>query len=304
MVLAFEFQYISNNGVLEQLLKNIALDFGITHKIIKNGSIVTLFVEQSSEKLGEFADVLSTSLPLSIFFKSLSVQVVDSIPEVEENLLLCVFPIEFTPKILSNIKDKNSSAYLNPFVGFSLNDVLVLSKDGKKLLCAKEANDFEKLYEQVANFISEGENVEIKTKSGNYTFGKVENLLSLGIFDNFEVMATDMSVVERIAVIRENEIKVLASLERPSIRVKVNAFYASKGILPTNRIKLRLADDLLLHLIGEKLFTKGVHFIFKTKSSNLPSNIILDFEKVVPFIEPLEVAVLENGEMLIVHGKS
>ena len=304
MVLAFEFQYISNNGVLEQLLKNIALDFDITHKIIKNGSIVTLFVEQNSEKLGEFADVLSTSLPLSIFFKSSSVQVVESIPQGEENLLPCSFSIEFTPKILSNIKDKNSSAYLNPFVVSSSNDALILAKDEKELLCAKEANNFEKLYDQVANFISEGENIEIKTKSGNYTFGKIENLLPLGMGDNFEVVATDMSVVERLAVIRENEIKVLASLERPSIRVKVNAFYASKGILPSNRVKLRLADDLLIHLICEKLFAKGVHFIFKTKSANLPSTIVVDFDKTLPFMEPLEVAVLENGEMLIVQGKS
>ena len=304
MVLAFEFQYISNNGVLEQLLKNIALDFGITHKIIKNGSIVTLFVEASSEKLGEFADILSASLPLSIFFKSSSVQVVESIPQEEENLLPCAFSIEFTPKILSNIKDKNSLAYLNPFVISSSLDALVLLEEGKELLCAKEANDFEKLYEQVSNFISECKNIEIKTKSGNYTFGKIENLLSLGLCDNFEVIATDMSVVERIAVIRENEIKVLASLERPSIRVKVNAFYASKGILPTNRIKLRLADDLLIHLICEKLFAKGVHFIYKTKSSNLPCKTVLTFDKTTPFIEPLEVAVLENGEILLVQGKS
>lgn len=304
MVLAFEFQYISNNGVLERLLKNISLDFNINHKIIKNNSIVTLYVEESSEKLGEFADFLSSSLPLSIFFKSSSVQVVESIPEVEENLLPCEFPIEFTPKILSNLKDENSSAYLNPFVVFSSNDALILLKEGKELLCAKEANNFETLYEEVAKFISEGENIEIKTKSGNYTFGKVENLSHYGIKDNFEVIATDMSVVERMAVIRENEMKVLASLERPSIRVKVNAFYASKGILPTNRVKLRLADDLLIQLIGEKLFDKGIQFIFKTPSINLTCKIVLDFPKILPFFEPLEVAVLENGEIVIVKGKS
>lgn len=304
MVLAFEFQYISNNGVLESLLKNISLDFNINHKIIKNNSIVTLYVEESSEKLGEFADFLSTSLPLSIFFKSSSVQVVESIPQVEENFSPCAFPIEFTPKILSNIKDKNSSAYLNPFVVFSLSDALILLKEGKELLCAKEANDFEKIYEQVANFISEGKNIEIKTKSGNYAFGKVENLSHHGIKDNFEVIATDMSVVERLAVIRENEIKVLASLERPSIRVKVNAFYASKGILPTNRVKLRLADDLLIQLLCEQLFAKGIQFIFKTPSINLTCKIVLDFPKILPFFEPLEVAVLENGEIVIVKGKS
>lgn len=304
MVLAFEFHYISQNGILERLLKDIALDFSITHKIIKNGSIVTLFVEEESEKLGEFADVLSHSLPLSIFFKSSSVQVVEAIPQGEENLLPCTFPIEFTPKILSNLKDKNSPLYLNPFIVPSPSDALVLSQNGEELMRAKEADDFEKLYEQVAHFISEGENVEIKTKSGHYAFGKVENLLSLGLKDNFEVVATDMSVVERLAVIRDNEIKVLASLERPSIRVKVNAFYANKGILPTNRVKLRLAEELLIHLVCEKLFAKGVHFIFKTPSSSLTCKANVDFDKTIPLVEPLEVAVLENGEIVIVHGKT
>lgn len=305
MVLAFEFQYISQNGVLENLLKNIAVDFEIAHKIIKDGSIVTLYVEDTSDKLGLFADFLSTSLPLSIFFKSSSVQVVAEIPPIQETIpSLCNFTIEFTPRILSEIKDVNSSLYLNPFATTTQDNELILSLNGVESFCAKDASGFNKLYEEMATLIEQGENIQIKTKSGNFCFGKVENINTAKIGDDFEIIATDMSILEKMVVIRENEMKVLASLERPSLRLKVNSLYAAKGILPTQRVKLRLADDLLIHLLCERLFAKGIYFIFKVASKNFTCNYVLDFEKTLPFMEPLEITILENGEILIVKGKS
>jgi hypothetical protein len=107
-----------------------------------------------------------------------------------------------------------------------------------------------------------------------------------------------------MAVVRENELKVLASLERPSIRLKVNAFYAQKGILPTERVHLRLADDLIIHLVCEQLFKKGVHFLFKVSQDALPYAYSLDFNRELPYMEPLEVTVLENGEILLLKSTS
>lgn len=304
MILAFEFQYLSHNGVLENLLKNIALKFDINHKIAREDSIVTLYVEGSDDILGKFADYLSLHLPLSIFFKSSSVSVVDAIPEVQEVIPFSVFEIEFLPRILSALADKNSYMYAYPFSSKDEHTTVSLNHEDTTIIDARLSEDFVKLYETVAELIAKNESIRIKTKSGFYIYGNVENPLLKEFKEKFEVIATDMSVIERMAVVRDNELKVLASLERPSIRLKVNAFYAQKGILPTERVHLRLADDLLIHLVCEQLFKKGVHFLFKATSDAIACHYTLDFTRTLPFMEPLEVAVLENGEILIVHGIS
>ena len=52
--------------------------------------------------------------------------------------------------------------------------------------------------------------------------------------DEFLVIPTDLSVIERMVVIKENEIKAIASLEKPSLHLRVNSLYKAKEILPTN----------------------------------------------------------------------
>ncbi|MDD3344479.1 MAG: hypothetical protein PHR87_13000 [Sulfurospirillaceae bacterium] len=304
MILAFEFQYISQNGVLENLLKNIVVLFDIKHKITREASIVTLYVEESGDMLGKFADYLALHLPLSIFFKSSSVNVVETMPTGPEVIPFCPFSIEFLPRILDALADKKSSMYAYPFSTKDDHTYLLLKHEEKTLIEAHSSTEFIKLYETVAELIAKNESIRIKTQSGSYIFGAIENPLVKEFKENFEVIATDMSVIERMVVIRENELKVLASLERPSIRLKVNAFYAEKGILPTERVHLRLADDLLIHLLCEQLFKRGVHFLFKTVSDDIPYTYSIDYNRTLPFMEPLDVSVLENGEILILKGTS
>ena len=302
MILAFEFNYVSNNGVLENLLKEIASDFGINHKIIRNESIVTLFVEADEAQLGSFADTLSASLPLSIFFKSSSVEVLDTMPEDKEVLPLMVYNIEFTPKILASVDTPSSPSYLSPFAIAPKDAHVKLLQEGKELLDVDTSKGYEKLYENVAELIATGENVAIQTKNGHFVFGKIENSAACLNSEVSEVLATDLSVVERMVVSRENEIKALASLERPAIRFKVNALYAQKEILSQARVELRLADDLFLYQLCKRLFAKGVQFLFKASVQHCKSTYAVDFEQPLKALEPLVVSVLENGAILIVQG--
>ncbi len=61
MILAFEFNYVSHNGILENLLKEIATASGISHKITRKDSIVTLFVDADASRQFRNADALSVS---------------------------------------------------------------------------------------------------------------------------------------------------------------------------------------------------------------------------------------------------
>lgn len=299
MILAFEFNYVSNNGILENLLKEIANDFGISHKIIRKDSIVTLFVEEDETRLCTFADTLSASLPLSIFFKSSSVEVVDTMSDITEVIPPLAYTIEFTPKILASVDNPNSEYYLAPFISASRTNVKLYQNENE-LLHGSDAKAYEAVYDTLAELIANGENVTIQTKNGSYVYGKIENIASCT--QTLEVIATDLSVVERMVVCRENEIKALASLERPAIRFKVNALFSQKGIVKESRVILRLADDLFMYQLSKRLFSKGVQFLFKATTQNCKASYSVQFDAKLQAIEPLLVSVLENGAILIVKG--
>jgi len=296
MILAFEFNYVSHNGILENLLKEIASDCGIIHKIIRKESIVTLFVEAEETTLGAFADTLSASLPLSIFFKSSSVEVVDAMPDEAEILPPLSYNVEFTPKNLASVDSPSSPQYLSPILGEKELHVS-LFQDDKELLHVNTSAGYKTLYKSVAELISSGENVSIQTKNGSFVFGKIENSTECKAF---EVIATDLSVVERMVVCRENEIKALASLERPAIRFKVNALFAQKEIISQARVTLRLADDLFLYQLSKQLFAKGIQFLFKASTCKARYRVTLNVTQQA--IEPLTISVLENGAILILKG--
>lgn len=305
MILAFEFNYLSRNGVLENLLKEICLDFSISHAITRDGLLVTLFVEDSEERLGSFADTLSQLLPLSLFFKSSSVYVADAMPQGIEQSFDTGLPLSFTPKLLASIEEPENASYLLPFKEFKLGeDILLLEKNGTTLVEAKDSKGLDTLYSQMCEAIMQGHNITMSTRHGDYVFGKIENITSLPTMDDIDVLATDLSVVERMVVIKENEIKALASLERPSIRLKVNALFAAKNILSSQRVTLRLADELIVYHVCKRLFAQEVHFLFKAPQTHVSSEYKVTFKGVLASMEPLEVTVLDNGEMLIVQGAS
>lgn len=305
MILAFEFNYLSRNGVLENLLKEICLDFSISHAITRDALLVTLFVEDSEERLGCFADTLSQLLPLSLFFKSSSVYVAETMPQGLELNTNDSLPLSFTPKMLASIETPDDASYLLPFKEFKLgHDVLVLEKNGSSFVEAKDSHGLDILYSQMCEAIIQGHNITMTTRDGDYVFGKIENITSLQTMNDIDVLATDLSVVERMVVIKENEIKALASLERPSIRFKVNALFAAKNILPSQRVTLRLADELIVYHLCKRLFAQGIHFLFKAPQTLVSSEYQVTFKGALSAMEPLEVTVLDNGEMLITKGAS
>ena len=305
MILAFEFTYLSHNGVLENLLKQSCVENNIKHLITRENTCVTLYVEENEERLGAFADALSASLPLSLFFKSSSVYVAESFPAQEESIPLLNIPVVFTPSKITSIETPSSPLYLLPYSTFNVaSDTLSLFKEGEKVLEASSSEAFEEVYALLTTALSEGKTVQVKTASGLFVLGRIENAKQLPSMENVEVLPTDLSVVERMVVIRENEIKALATLERPSIRCKVNAMFAQKEILPTERVCVRLADEWLVYHVCKRLFAQGVSFLFKAPATLLKADVCVVTSLTLPAIEPLQVSVLENGEIILVKGKS
>ena len=304
MILAFEFTYLSHNGVLEHLLNEICLDYKIEYRIVRDEMRVTLYVQEEEERLGLFADFIAQKLPLSLFFKSSTVYVADIFPDTKQVLpLLTVYP-SFTPKALESIETQTSEKYLSPYPNFVMGqDELTLVENTKKGFCASTSDALEHLFINVVNAISEGKKVYLRTLSGEFVIGNIENAAAITAMEGVEIIPTDLSVVEKMVVIRENEVKALASLERPSIRFKVNAVFASKKILKSERVFMRLADEWLLHHLCKRLFRYAIPFIFKAPASLLEADVSIETSCLLEQSSALSVCVLENGEIILLKGE-
>jgi len=306
MVIAYKFEYVSINMVLENFLKEICDEFKIEYSIQRNDTIITLFVNGTEEVLHKFADFISFYLPLSIFLKATSVKIIDAMPKSNLKILPCEISLPFSKKAITLVKQKNSVFLNNPFtpneVGKTCENCkacLILTKKDN-IIMSNNASSLKKIYEEVADLIARNESVTIKTPSGNFAFSKVSKKHLQNIYD-LEIIPTDLSNVQKMVVVDENEIKNLASLEKPIIKARVNSIYASKGIISQKSVKIRMPNSLLLQFICNELYKIGIDFIVKSRP-NKEKKYFVDYEANSPKIDDIEVCVLENNEVLILRG--
>jgi len=306
MILAYEFEYVSGNLVLESFLKVISEEFGVDYTICRKKNITTLYINEDEEMQHKFADFLSSNLPLSLFLKSSNAKVTSSIEGKELDFVDTALSLPFTKKSIELAKDEKSFFYKSPFVpnevGFSkISEKISLSLESKDgVVVANDPDGYKNIYKTVANLIKDGEAVRIKTPSGIFTFFKVRN----GAFekvDDFEILPTDLSLIQKMVNIRENEMQVLMSLEKPIVRAKVNMIFESLEILPASRVKVRMANTPLLQFICEELFANGVEFLAKS-SDNKEYSYFLNYDIDIPKIPDVEVSILENGEIFILNS--
>lgn len=306
MIIAYKFEYVSTNMVLENFLKKICDEFKIKYSIQRNDTIVTLFVKGTEEVLHKFADFISFYLPLSIFLKATSVEVVNEMPKSNIKVPPCEIALPFSKKAVSLAKQENSVFLNNPFtpneIGKNCEDCEACLIFGKKnkIIVSNNASSLKKIYEEVADLIARDKSVTIKTPSGNFAFSKVSKK-ELDNIDDFEIIPTDLSNVQKMVVLDENEIKNLASLEKPIIKARINSIYASKDIISQKNVKIRMPNTLLLQFICNELYKIGVDFIIKSSPVE-EGNYFVDYEANSPKIDDIEVCVLENNEVLILRG--
>ncbi len=301
MILAFEFRYLLSNGVLEALLSEICNDFSIPYALEREAQNVTLYVQGNEEALGKFGDFLGNSLPLSVFFKSSSVYVADKFPSTQNKDISFSKSVVFTPKHLQASTNPDGAEYLLPYLDFQKGHDVITFQGNQTDFQATDTKSLNQLYDALTQALFEGQYIAC----GEYVLGRVEAISKLiSSTQDVEIIATDLSVVERMVVIRENEIKALATLERPAILCKVNAFYAQKNILPMQRVWLKLCDTLFLYHLSLRLFAKGVQFLFKAPLTALKKspNALLKGSKELIETKLFRVCVLENGEIMIVKG--
>ncbi len=305
MILLYDFEYISKNLVLENFLKVICEEFGVKYKLRKEGEFVKLYIDEDEQRQHEFADHLSSMLPLSLFLKSSNAKITDSIVGKEINIKSTAISLPFTKNSIECAKDAESFYHNHPFppneVGFINYNVTSLTlEDENSTIVANSSSDYKNIYKKIANLIKNGKKIKIKTPNGIFLFFEI-NKENMKDIDDFEVIPTDISLVQKMVNITQEELQILMTLEKPIMRAKVNMVYETKEILSKNRIKIRMPNSVMLQLICEELFSRGVEFICKS-SDTKKYDSFLDYDVKIPKIPDIEVTLLENGEIVIIKG--
>ncbi|MBE0490955.1 MAG: hypothetical protein IBX44_01745 [Sulfurospirillum sp.] len=302
MILSFEFHYNANNGVLENLLQCICEDFVIVYAIKRTGVLVRLDVQASQEQLMDFSDFLAQRLPLSVFFNA---SIVQGVLQMQEHTQIekCNLVLPFTPKTLQNAQGNPFFANeigINPYE--KVERLLLRDKVGKTLAKADDTTSFESLFENVATLLDAGKSVAICSASGDFVYTKVDVSTKKRVGQLDDILATDLSVVEKMVVIYDNEIKALASLEKPSLRLRLNSLYEAKEILQTTRVNLSLPKDMVIYLLCVALMNRGIGFLAMEHLGGENFDVQLRCDGIITKIPQLCVSVLENGVIIIRDG--
>lgn len=300
MILLFEFKTGASHAVLENFLINISNEFNVEYFLRYEDKKVLFFILGDEEFLLDFSNKLSIYLPTSIFIDSFSARVVDEVFGEKREIKKCNLFLPFSPKMVEEVLNEDSAHYYNPFikpsVGVGLKEDNELIFKDKNLTITSKTSSFKEIFEKVAKKLFSGEGIDILTATGRFhvTVLGDEKIQD----DKYIFMPCDLSLVEKMCVIKSYQSEALASLEKPILRLPINSIFAQKNIILDRFVHVKLADDILLLLLTKELFKLGVEFI--KISPNLKQKSTLEYEGVTR--EPLYLTVLENSTHLILNN--
>ncbi|MDR2099623.1 MAG: hypothetical protein LBP40_02190 [Campylobacteraceae bacterium] len=296
MILVYDFTYLSNNGVLENFLEDIAKD--IKHYMTRDGDKVSLHVQGSEEELKSFSDILSKTLPFSLFLKDVNVRTAEKWDILKAiKIPKCETMLAFTQKALLRAK-----AAFNPFIKNEIGsnpDISAPLVFEDKSVHEEYHEGFKEAFLKAAKVVASGGRLNIKTKNGFVCLSKLHDKR----YENFSVMLTDLSAASKIAVLKNAEISAIASLEKPLVKTYSNLVFASNYPNFPRFFDIALANDLFLYLLGTALFDLGIDFVVLEAKQSAP-DASLYFKEEIQKSERLEICALDNGQNIILKGAS
>ena len=249
MILSFHFEYISKNSVLDNFISNSLKNTSLKYSLVKEPDVLKLFVEGEDDALMELSNSLSTTLPISIYFKSLHVEVVEELPESNFAPRDCKIVLPFTPLMSM---DKSFDPFITPDVGKAVNATANIYFKGE----SSSELGFEQIFQKCAKDLANGERVYIKTFGGEFSCVVLKNS-KVSLKKDAIIVATDLSTVQKMVIAQESEIKALASLEKPILNLPTNTIFDSKELLDEKFVNIALSNDMISHPLCVELFKLG-----------------------------------------------
>lgn len=259
MVLEYKFEYISNNNTLIKLLDNILKKEKLSYEIFREDDFIYLYIEAEEEELLKNSDKLAQEIPMSIFLKNFTLEVVPEIPKKSYSQELDYSNLSYCSNCLAKIENKESSDFYNPF--FKCDICGTTSEVNNLRLYEKyeeiKYKNFKELFELLALKIDEDKRIKIKTRSGEYVFYKTIKPLS----KKDKLICTNINSLSKLAVNASSKTVALLSIEKPSLDFYINTVYKTNKKLNFDKINIRAPFNLTLYLLSKELEILGVDFL-------------------------------------------
>ena len=301
MVLEYKFEYLSNNNTLINFLEAIFKNENkksFSFEIFREENFIYLYVEADEKELLELSDKLSIELPMSMFLKNYSIEVVEEMPKKQVIQRENNFNLPYCSKCLSIVQNEESSNYYNAFfkcdncASSSNKESLNLFENNLK----KEFKSNKELFEYLALQLSLNKRVKIKTKLGAFVFYKTEKLKSY----NEKVLCTNINSLSKLTVTSKIKAVALLSIEKPSLDFNINAVYKSNNKLDFEKVNVRYSYDLVLYLLSLELENLNIDFLSYEKSNDF------DYELKYEDIETLNTPYISinDGKTLLLENEN
>lgn len=297
MILKFKFEYLANNNTLVYFLNNICKPSNLEYRIQRQNDIF-LYVQAEEKELLEFSNTLDATLPMSMFFRNSTAEVVSQMPQENLTIESIEYKQPFCSSCITQIEDENSENFYNPFLSCQ---VCGTTCDVNKLNLLKDSQVIpydtnKELFEKLASLINEDNSIKIKTQSGEFVFKKLaksENEVKL--------LSLNLANISKLVVAEKTEIVAMASIEKPSLDLTVNAVFKQKEILNQDIVNVRYCNDLSLYLLAKELEKFEIDFLIYDENSSYDYE--LTFEGNIKNIDIPKVKIL-NNQVVVLESNS
>ena len=253
MVLKFKFSYKSSDKTFAIFLDSTCRKFNCKYKISQELDFVYLYLEGEEKLVNSFLESLSFSIPMSIYFYDVNVEVIDRFPDSSSISLFQDKKISFCPSCLKEVEDEQSKDYYNAFKSCN---ICKSWENPSFILENKSIESSKKLFEDMAKLINENKKIKIKTLSGTFIFSKLENLEN-----STNLLVTNLNNISSMVVEDKTQIVSLVSIEKPSMDFKINEIYKIKNKTEKKQVNIRYANDLTLYLLSKELLKYQIDFL-------------------------------------------
>ena len=294
MILEYQLDFRSNHRIYEKYFVKLLDKYNLEGKVLREGFISKLYVEiNETQNFNNFLQEFSENIPHSIFLYNVKTEVIPEFPETKERINFSFEKKEILPFCLNCLKtvfNKDSEDYYNIFTQC---DICGYNISG-------DNRNYQKDFENIAKIIADNKKIKITTFYGNYILGKLENSLN---DINFDILAYDYATIATYTHAIDYELKALAAIEKPFIKLKTNIKFKTEiEELQNELIRFKLPDDFILQLLMTELNKLNINMVFLTKDN-------LEFDEFINFLtpieqEPLEVVASPTNVLILKGNKS
>ncbi len=266
MILEFDFEYTSGNEIFEYLLGFYAKDYEYSLK--RDGNLYIFKIKAEQEELEKFSQSLN-GMSNSVFLRNFEVKLANEFsvfkPQKQN------FKFKYITHLNANAYTQNKALTENEWGVFC---ELELAFDKENFTKITKEN-FQNLLEKSLKALKNKEKIYTKNHKGIYEFSLFDDDFSLDF-----LMPCDLKAINSAFVCSNENLKLLASIEKPLMKLRFNAIFRKNHSLNLNEFKVKLAEDLFTFALCCALYEEGFKF--------------LGVKKVECFFDDFELLSLDN----------